>query len=236
MTTRGITTMELAVEIPAATPCQPYRYRIPGLDALALELSPGDSVQVSSVDGAQACEWLLLPPGGREGEHGVAQAGGAQAGGAEVAEAETGELADAVDGLTLARYASITCLEEHAFASQPQGGEEGKAEQARSPFTQQRLAALGVAQVPLSQWQRLSVAGLPAEIRWPREAPAARLILLAPGDDMQLDGKHLATELEVSHFCGGLVGQEQLPAPLAPIKQETRASAGTVEVYEVKQG
>ena len=218
--------MELAVEIPAATPCQPYRYRIPGLDALALELSPGDSVQVSSVDGAQACEWLLLPPGGREGHHGAAEAGGA----------EVGEIADAVDGLTLARYASITCLEEHAFASQPQGGEEGKAEQARSPFTQQRLAALGVAQVPLSQWQRLSVAGLPAEIRWPREAPAARLILLAPGDDMQLDGKHLATELEVSHFCGGLVGQEQLPAPLAPIKQETRVSAGTVEVYEVKQG
>lgn len=122
--------MELAVEIPAATPCQPYRYRIPGLDALALELSPGDSVQVSSVDGAQACEWLLLPPGGREGEHGVAQAGGA-----EVAEAEAGELANAVDGLTLARYASITCLEEHAFASQPQGAEEGKAEQVRSPFT-----------------------------------------------------------------------------------------------------
>ncbi|MDH2374030.1 DUF1989 domain-containing protein [Cobetia sp. 3AK] len=225
--------MGLAVEIPAATPNQPYRYRIAGLEVLALDLSPGDSVQVSSVDGAQSCEWLALKATGGE----VAEA--AQQSGESPREAVKG--AGTTIEASLAHFASVVSPGDHAFASQPQASEAqetsgNRSPHTRSPHTQARLEALGVAHCPPSYWQRLSAAELPAEIRWPLEAPAARLILLAPGSDMTIEGERLATELEVSHFCTGLVGLEHLPVPLAPIRQETRVAAGTVEVYEVKQG
>ncbi|MHC9037370.1 hypothetical protein ACYTTR_16745, partial [Cobetia marina] len=220
--------MGLTVEIPAATPSQPYRYRIAGLEVLALDLSPGDSVQVSSVDGAQSCEWLALKATGDEAADAAQQSGESSR--------EVVKGAGTTIEASLAHFASVVSQGDHASASQPQASEAQETSGNRSPHTQARLEALGVAHCPPSHWQRLSAAGLPAEIRWPLEAPAARLILLAPGSDMTIEGERLATELEVSHFCTGLVGLEHLPVPLAPIRQETRVAAGTVEVYEVKQG
>ncbi|PMR72986.1 DUF1989 domain-containing protein [Billgrantia endophytica] len=76
---------------------------------------------------------------------------------------------------------------------------------------------------------------LPWTLTLPADADPLILVLLAPGEDMTVDGQCPATELDVEHWRHASAGTG-LPPPLASCRAEIRIPHSSARVYEVRAG
>lgn len=105
---------------------------------------------------------------------------------------------------------------------------------------QAQLAQAGVDSQRVEGWL-LSAQQLPLELVLPEEGPPLDMVLLAPGEDMEVEQQQPATELLVEHGCRAR-SAEELPLPYSsattpPVPvQEIHIPHSSARVYKVKAG